>query len=80
MLYVICSKTICENYILIQTPVPYVTFRTSNNNLNSLQEYFLDGFNIEYLSYGQRTKYFERNICNGEKTIRITVSKNAFDY
>ncbi|MBW0494148.1 hypothetical protein O181_033863, partial [Austropuccinia psidii MF-1] len=75
--YTSCSNPLCKNVSPTPTSVTYITFHTSGNNINGLQEFLLERFNDEhFLICGQNNAENElESYCNGEKTIKSVVSK-----
>lgn len=71
--YVVCSNSQCEYASKLQTPIMNITFHTSNNSLDDLQDFLCERFNSHYLICGRQNKN-KTHPCNGQKNITTTVS------
>lgn len=68
-----CFKIQCEYSVLFQNPIMNITFYTSNNSLDDLQDFLNERLSPEYLICGRKNRSAPLP-CNGKKTITTTVS------
>jgi len=54
--YIICSNSQCEYALLFQTPITNITFHTSHNSLDDLQDFLNERLSPEYLICGRKNR------------------------